>query len=141
MLRLNKKVEYALIALLYISRKNNGELTTAKELALRYHIPYELMGKILQQLARENFLQSVQGVKGGYRLKRGLNTVNLYQIVEILDKPIQIVSCLEDSRSNNCRQFDHCNLRNTMGIIQNKLELFFQDITLNDLRDELEKLD
>ena len=66
MLRFSKKVEYALIAMLYMADKDPGELTTARELSDKYDISLELMGKLLQSLTRHDLITSVQGAKGGY---------------------------------------------------------------------------
>ena len=137
MLRLTKKVEYALIALLHMSEKRNNELTTAKELSRYYHIPQELMGKVLQQLSKRNFIHSVQGVKGGYRLEKPLEKVKISHVVNIVDGPIKIVDCVNHNEKCNCQQISFCNIKDPMGIIQHKLEYFFNTLTLKDLRQEL----
>ena len=67
MLQLSKKVEYGLIALRHMAMKPVGQVFTAKELALEYAIPYELLAKVLQKLARAGVVISTQGVKGGPR--------------------------------------------------------------------------
>ena len=50
MLRMSKKVEYALIAMVEMTYHKDTELITAKEIAKRYHIPQEILGKVLQAL-------------------------------------------------------------------------------------------
>ncbi|MCB0259910.1 MAG: Rrf2 family transcriptional regulator, partial [Calditrichaeota bacterium] len=65
MLKFSKKVEYALISMLYMAKREDGELTTSRELSQHFNIPQELAGKVLQSLARTGCIASVQGVKGG----------------------------------------------------------------------------
>lgn len=137
MLRISKKVEYALIGLLHMSQKDGQELTTAKELANTYHIPQELMGKVLQQLARRQLIQSVQGVKGGYKIRQSTEQITLSLIYDVIDGPFKIVSCIHKKDRLDCEQHNFCTIRNPMEIIQGKLEKFFEQLTLKDLEQEI----
>ena len=50
MLKITRKVEYALIALRHLQQLDKDELSSAKSMALLYGIPQELLAKILQKL-------------------------------------------------------------------------------------------
>ena len=58
MLKITRKVEYALIALRHLQQNERGELCSAKTLSLEYGIPQELLAKILQKLSKENNLSA-----------------------------------------------------------------------------------
>lgn len=136
MIRFSKKVEYALIAMLEMSDQQlSGELVTAKYLAAQYEIPSEILGKVLQALAKSGLLLSVQGMKGGYTLATSPQKINLWQVVQAVDGPVVIVPCLADSLED-CGQYQHCNIRTPMQIIQTQLESFFSNISLLDVRKE-----
>jgi len=63
MIKLSKKVEYALMALSSI--KNSGEnIMTAKEISAEHNIPYDLLAKILQKLKKEDILMTRTGNTG-----------------------------------------------------------------------------
>ena len=68
MLKITRKVEYALIALRHFQNQEKDKLTSAKEMSKTYGIPQELLAKILQRLARENIVDAVKGPAGGYKL-------------------------------------------------------------------------
>jgi Rrf2 family protein len=137
MLRFSKKVEYALISLLHMSQKKGEQLTSAAELSRQYHIPQELISKVLQRLAKEEFIRSVQGVKGGYFLGQPIDAISVSQIVSAIDGPMKIVSCLEHKQTDRCIQKNHCTIKNPMDIIQRRLDIFFDTLTLRDLQQEL----
>lgn len=137
MMRIGKKVEYALIGLLHMSQKDNRQLTTAKELAQTYHIPQELMGKVLQQLARRGLIRSVQGVKGGYRIHGPIYKISLSQVYNAIEGPIKIVSCICKKNRLICEQRSFCIIKNPMEVLQEKLEELFCQLTLEDLRNEV----
>ncbi|MBN1155145.1 Rrf2 family transcriptional regulator [candidate division KSB1 bacterium] len=132
MLRFSKKVEYALIALVYMSEKNKGELTTARELAEKYDISLELMGKLMQKLARYSFIASIQGVKGGYYLIKGTDEITLGRVIEAIDGPLAVVGCLKNEQTEPCSRYDYCRIRKTMREIQGEFTSYFDNITLSD---------
>ena len=56
MLKLTKKIEYALIALQHMQSKNNNEVTSVKEVTEEYDLPASLLAKVLKQLAKNNII-------------------------------------------------------------------------------------
>ena len=137
MIRISIKMEYALIGLLHMSHKDWHQLTTAKELAHSYNIPPELMGKVLQKLARHKLIQSTQGVNGGYRLNRTIDQVKISEVMAAVEGPLKIVNCLQLKESPECHQHFQCTIKNPMGVIQNKLEHFFSELTLQDIENDM----
>jgi len=134
MLRFSKKVEYAIIAMLEMVKQNSaGELVTAKSLANQYQIPHEILGKVLQLLTKQGLLTSVQGVKGGYTLAVSPDRINLWRVVEAVDGPVAVVPCLTEDLGG-CEQFEHCNIRSPMEMIQDQLQRFFSGISLVDVQ-------
>ena len=63
MLKITRKVEYALIALRHLQQKERGQLSSAKSMALEYGIPQELLAKILQKLSKEEILSMCLDMK------------------------------------------------------------------------------
>jgi len=132
MLKLTRKSEYGLIALLHIDSRQDGGLVTAKEIAETYQLPAELLGKVLQSLARAGFVESVQGAKGGYRLSTSIESVSLGEVIEKLEGPIVITPCCDGSM--NCRQVNTCNIRNPVQRIQEEVRAYFHALSLSKFR-------
>jgi len=132
----SKKVEYALIALVEMDNGGgNVELITAKSLAEQFHIPTEIMGKVLQTLVKGGLLFSVQGVKGGYTLARSLGKISVLELINSVDGEIGITSCINDS-TGNCAQYEYCTIRTPMEVVQNELEDFFNKISVLDIKNK-----
>ena len=86
MLKLGKKVQYALVAMFHLDRVAlPGTRVTTRELSLRYGIPEQHLGKVLQRLGRAGVLTSVQGVQGGYELHRSLRDISLGDVMNAVD--------------------------------------------------------
>jgi len=128
MLKLTKKVEYALISLVHISDQKEGELSSAKEIATTNLIPAEILAKTLQQLASLSMIESVKGPKGGYKLCTNIDKINIIEFIEMLEGPVGLTDC---STSVNCDQECHCTIKDPMTQINNKIIGTLKDITLD----------
>src|SRR5437667_11730837 len=92
MFRLSKKSDYGLIALKHLAQ-HNEESISAREIAARYHIPAELLAKVLQRLVRKGLLASQQGINGGYILARDPATISIVDVDEALEGTSSITRC------------------------------------------------
>lgn len=132
MLKLSKKVEYSLISLMHMDAMADSSLATAKQISETYQIPSELLGKILQSLARANLLKSVQGSKGGYRLMRRPEEVTLGEVVKAVEGPLRLTACEADP--SQCGRYASCNIRKPVYEVQRQLLNYFSHLSLADLK-------
>ena len=133
MLQLSKKVEYGLIALRHMAMHQQGQVFTAKEMAKIYDIPYELLAKVLQKLARTGTILSTQGVKGGYRLAKKASELPISKIIRIIEgeKPM-IAECYVDG-PESCLIFENCSIRRPLGKVQRNLNVLFDKMTIQEI--------
>ena len=129
MLKLTRKLEYALIALRHMQDKRDTFIS-AKEIAGMYLIPQELLAKTLQQMAKLNYIKAAQGSQGGYRIRKGLTEISLTQFVEELEGPFGMVNC---SISSDCIQLNNCNIRMPINKINDNIRSIFNDIPITDI--------
>jgi len=121
MIKLSKKVEYALMALSSI--KNSGEnIMTAKEISSGHNIPYDLLAKILQKLKKEDILISTQGINGGYKLNGNLDSISLSKLMDMLEDNKAIVECQQLKTATDCILFEDCTMKSPMEKMQKELE-------------------
>jgi len=132
MLTLSKKVEYGLIAMLHMASKSPSELATAKDISEAFSIPGELLGKVLQSLARASLIEAVLGAHGGYRLRTPIERVTLGSVIEALEGPVHLARCQEDPQQ--CGQFHACNIKEPVFAIHDQLTNFINGISLGSFR-------
>ena len=94
MLRLTKKADYGLMALKYLAEQKDGSAHSAKDIAEAYHIPPQLLAKILQTLAKAQLLVSHAGTNGGYALSRPATEITAFEVIRAIDGPLFITSCI-----------------------------------------------
>ena len=129
MLKLTRKLEYALIALRHMQMKGDA-LSSTKEISDMYTIPRELLAKTMQQMARLEYIDAVQGPQGGYRIYKALTNISLTQFVEELEGPFGMVNC---SISSDCIQLNNCNIRMPINKINDNIRSIFNDIPITDI--------
>ena len=129
MLKLTRKLEYALIALRHMQMKGDT-LSSTKEISDMYIIPRELLAKTLQQMARLQYIDAVQGPKGGYRIDKVLSKINLTQFVEEMEGPLEMVECNVNS---DCIQINTCNIRMPINKINQNIRSLFNKINITDI--------
>ena len=134
MIKLSKKVEYGLISLLHIASLEKDKLITSREIAHRYHIPSKILGKVLQALAKSELIESIQGVKGGYRLNRELDTIVFGEVIEALEGPIHLTPCTCEDYI--CFQEPVCNIKEPVFHLQDQLMKFIYGLSLDSLQNK-----
>jgi Rrf2 family protein len=133
MLQLSKKVEYGLIALRHMAMNSKGQVFTAKEIAAKYDVPYELLAKVLQKLTKAGVIVSTQGMHGGYSLAKKPNELQVSSIINIIEevKPT-IAECYAEG-GEDCSIFDACTIRKPLGKMQHNLNLLLENTTLEQI--------
>jgi Rrf2 family protein len=130
MLKLTRKVEYALISLRHMQGKSSNSVSSTKEIANHYNIPVEILAKTLQHMAKENIIEAINGPRGGYRIKAKLNKINLVEFFEKVEGPLGLSDCFYDA---NCMQIEFCNIRSPIERINNSMINMFRNMSVQDI--------
>jgi Rrf2 family protein len=129
MLRLTKKVDYALIALMHLAHQDQtGDAWSAREIAKGCGLPPDLLAKILQRLAREGIVISHQGTKGGYSLARPAERIHVVSVVEAVDGPLSLTQCFTDDGA--CDQFDTCSVKSPLQRLNDRVLQMLSQVTI-----------
>lgn len=129
--KMNKKMEYALMALRLISHKPAGDLTTAKEISEQIHIPFEVTARVLQALSSRGLLKAEYGVGGGYSLARSLSEVSIHDLSEMLEGHTIITKCL--GHDEPCEISKTCNITTPINNLNKKVQSFYKSLTLHEV--------
>jgi len=133
MLKLTRKVEYALIALRYMQRNKKGKSASAKEISELYHIPLNLLSKVLQNLSKVQIIHAIQGAHGGYFLNINPERLSITKLINVLEGPVGIIDCSVDS---DCTQLETCNIKNPIHKVNNAIIDVLNKITLADISEQ-----
>jgi Rrf2 family iron-sulfur cluster assembly transcriptional regulator len=84
MIRLTKKLLFAIEAVLDIAYNAGAAPVRSAEITEREGIPRRYLEPVLQELVREKILVGIRGPSGGYRLGRERRQISLGDIVRIV---------------------------------------------------------
>jgi Rrf2 family protein len=129
LVKINKKVEYALIVLKHMSTKDIKSLSQAREVCELYQTPFDTTAKVMQQMNQAGFFNSQKGAKGGYSLKVDLNNISYLQLVEIIEGKKSVIDCAD----TKCNLIKSCNIVSPITKLNKHLTYFFQGLSLEEL--------
>jgi Rrf2 family protein len=131
MLRLSKKADYALLALQHLASEGPSGVASARTIAERFHIPVELLAKVLQHLVRHGLVTADRGVRGGYHLTRRADAISVAEVVQAVDGPITFTAC--SPLDVGCEQFATCTVRDPLWRVRARIVAALQQMTLAEL--------
>src|SRR5450432_4545344 len=138
MLRLTKKADYGLMALKYLAEQTGPALhgdassaQSAKDIAEAYHIPPQLLAKILQTLAKAGLLVSHAGTYGGYALARPASRISAFEVIRAIDGPLFITSCI--TIHGTCDLAGHCTIKEPLRKVNDSIKDLLSGIRISDL--------
>jgi Rrf2 family protein len=131
MLRLTKKADYGLMALKYLAEQSRGSAHSAKDIAEAYHIPPQLLAKILQTLARGGLLVSHAGTNGGYALARPAAEISAFEVIRTIDGPLFITSCI--TIHGACDLTSTCTIKEPLRKVNDSIKDLLSGIYIADL--------
>ena len=133
MLKITKKVEYALISLKFIwEEKSRDELTTAREICSKFKLPFDTTSKVMQSMNNAGILNSEKGIKGGYVLAKQLNNISYLELVQTVDpKSNDDEFC--HSHKGLCDLYSNCNIIKPIDKLNATLNGYLKNLTIDQL--------
>lgn len=137
-MRISKKAEYGLRALVAIARQPSTEGRKAariEELSARENIPIKYLEQILLALRHAGLLTAKRGVGGGYALLREPREISVGEVIRTLDGPLAPVPCAAERPSELCTCPDPrtCAVRALMTNVRRDLSAMLDQQTLEDM--------
>jgi Rrf2 family protein len=132
-MRISRKTEYALRALVALARRQGS--CQIQEMSERENIPVKFLEQILLTLRHAGLLTSKRGVGGGYTLRVNPAQITVREIVEIMDGPIAPVPCaaLRPTEKCSCPDPRTCPLRVLMTQMRDEICTLLDGRTIEDM--------
>lgn len=128
---LSNSADYALRAVLVLSRSFGDRAIHAEEIADETGTPRNYMSKILNALAKAGVVTSSRGPTGGFTLASAPSAISIAQVIDVFDEPKNHTRCLLGN--GPCRPEKPCGAhRAWSGVLQQRREPLLAT-TLNDL--------
>ncbi|MEB2307808.1 MAG: Rrf2 family transcriptional regulator [Candidatus Brocadiaceae bacterium] len=132
-MKLSKKSDYALRAIIYLSMHYNEGAIQIREISANEKIPQKFLENILLVLRKAGILNSKIGLKGGYELARSPDLITLGEVIRALDGAIAPVDCVSKISYKPCSEEVTCVIRGVMLDIRNAITDVLDRMTFADM--------
>ena len=131
-MRLSSLADYAVVMMAAAARHPAGARLSATLLAEETGLPLPTAQKLTGRLAAAGLLETTRGTGGGFRLARNAPEISLADIVEAVEGPIVMTSCV-DSERHECVLEGACQVRPHMGVVNHAVRGALQGVSLSSL--------
>lgn len=91
---LGNRGDYAVRAMLHLSRQYGGGRCKTQDIAEGMKIPRQYLSRILANLVRHGLLTAVAGPSGGYELSRPPSRISLLDVIEAAEEETTLKRCI-----------------------------------------------
>lgn len=135
-MRLTSLADYAVVMMAAAARHPADAQLNATVLAEETGVPLPTAQKLTGRLAAAGLLQTARGTGGGFRLARQAPEISLADIVEAVEGPIVMTSCV-DTQRHDCALEGACQVRPHMGTVNGAIRGALAAVSLQTLATEL----
>ena len=107
-MHITRYTDYSLRVLIYLAEQG-ARLATIQEIADSYEISKNHLMKVVHQLNKKGYIETIRGKKGGMRLHMAPNEINIGVLVRETEQDLSIVECF--SSKNACKITPVCGLK------------------------------
>ncbi len=131
-MRLSNLADYAVVLMTAAARHCGMARISAADLAAQTGVPAATAHKLVHRLVQAGLLGSVRGAGGGIKLARPAVTISLADIIEAVEGPIALTTCVDPHRSA-CALDASCQVRPHWPVINAALRGALADVNLTSL--------
>ncbi|MDR9425807.1 MAG: Rrf2 family transcriptional regulator [Marinobacter sp.] len=107
-MHITRYTDYSLRVLIYLAAEGD-RLATIQEIADSYDISKNHLMKVVHQLNKKGYIETIRGKNGGMRLHRAPEEINIGILVRETEQDLNIVECF--SSRNTCKITPVCGLK------------------------------
>lgn len=128
-----RETDYAVRCALYLAN-DKDRVASVTEISKAMQIPKTFLAKILQRLMRSGIVESIRGMKGGFRLAKKPVEISLLDIMEAIQGCAVINVCAVDSKL--CNRSARCSVHPIWVDIRREVEQRLKRETIDRLMRE-----
>ena len=132
-MKLTSKGRYPVMAMADLAKNKVKEPTSLAEISLRQGISLSFLEQLFLRLKKNDLVQSARGPRGGYTLSRAPEEIKLSSVIKAVDEKIKTVKCKRESKKGCNGKSIKCITHNLWDDLENHINKFFEDNTLNDI--------
>lgn len=130
-MKISTRARYGLRLLIDLAEHSGKVPVKLKDVSQRQGISLNYLRQLIMPLESNNFVRSIRGNRGGYLLGKNPEEINLLDIMNLLEGPIDLVDCVRNK--NLCPKSNSCPTRKVWADMSEKMEQSLSQKSLKDL--------
>ncbi len=118
-LELTRRGDYAVRAMLSLSRRADGERLSVRRIADEMEIPARFLPQVMSDLGRAGLVEATTGRNGGYRLARPASEITILEVIEAVEGDSRRRTCV--LRGGPCGLDGHCDVHDVFFAAQDAM--------------------
>ena len=107
-MKISAKGRYAVRVMVDLAVHNDGSYQNVKQIAERQGISEKYLEQIIAVLNKANFVTSVRGAQGGYRLSDSPENITVGMILRLTEGSLSPVACVNSIEEGECTRCVQC---------------------------------
>lgn len=129
-MRLTTKGRYAVTAMLDLAFHSQTKPVTLTDIATRQTISLSYLEQLFARLRKAGMVKGVRGPGGGYTLSRNAQDINIADIIEAVDEPVDSSKC---GGKSNCHNDQPCLTHDLWMGLSEQIRTYLKQISLGQL--------
>ncbi len=121
------------MALADLAKFNPDEPVSLRDISLRQGISLDYLEQLFLKLKKNNIVNSVRGIKGGYVLSKEASNIKISEIFFAVDEKVKTIGCEKYSKKGCNGKTAKCITHNLWDELESYINNFFQKKSLRDL--------
>ncbi|RCK72314.1 MAG: Rrf2 family transcriptional regulator [Anaerolineae bacterium] len=130
-MKLSKKCDYALRALMTLVESYGQDPISIRELAQRNAIPKRFLEHIMLDLKAKGWVTSLPGKNGGYVLAKSPDQISMGEVVRYFDGLLAPIHCVSIHHYQACPLEPTCRFRRILLVIRNEIAHLLDQTSLS----------
>lgn len=126
-MKYSKATNYALHTIVYLAILPSGKTIGVKPLAEVQKVSPTYLSKVLTNLVKAGFIESVTGVNGGYKLVKDVKEITFLDVIHAIEGTTSLFNCGLD---NNIHDRQNCLIEKVMNEAEQKMEDYLSSQTI-----------
>ena len=132
-MKLTNKGRYAVMALADLARFDLNEPVSLRDISLRQGISLDYLEQLFLKLKKNNIVNSVRGIKGGYILSKEASNIKISDIFFAVDEKVKTIGCEKHSKKGCNGKTAKCITHDLWDELEDYINNFFEKKSLRDL--------
>ena len=132
-MKLSSKGRYAVMALADLAKFDPNEPVSLRDISLRQGISLVYLEQLFFRLKKNNIVNSVRGIKGGYILSKEASHIKISDIFFAVDEKVKTIGCEKHSKKGCNGKTAKCITQDLWYELEDYINNFFEKKSLRDL--------